>query len=342
MTPQTIEDPIRIDDEQVLNGLRVKQNQVTWAERDTLAEKIALRINAEHANVYTGKNTGQFLEELRLRGICPILNLDSSICERVFAYFNSTLCYAAHVPAYSDTAAALPSEIGKRSTYGSYKLEQSLLAPDVIEFALNPSILDLAGAYLNCLPSLYSINTFWTFPSAAVGLTHDFHRDEDDYRFVAVFIYWTPVEQGEGEFYFIDRTHDRRFVDHRVKKSGWARGITEQQRAMQGAEEFRRMGYDSTNGYGFSEFYLRLFPAEVSCVTGRAGTVVVADTFGLHRGSLPKQRARLCTWIRYGLYANDAYNIDKTRPIPASTLRGRVPDNETTKFITRLVLDWNS
>src|SRR5688572_28190452 len=78
----------------------------------------------------------------------------------------------------------------------------------------------LASAYLGCLPALYSINTFWTFPVGRPGLSHEFHRDEDDYRFMVVFIYWTPVEPGEGEFYFIEGTHDPEAVAQRLREVG--------------------------------------------------------------------------------------------------------------------------
>ena len=49
----------------------------------------------------------------------------------------------------------------------------------------------------------------------------------------------------------------------------------------------------------------------------------------------------LVTWIRYGLYANDAYRTDGTRPLPSSVVRGRVTEDAVTRYVSRLVVDWN-
>ena len=71
-----------------------------------------------------------------------------------------------------------------------------------------------------------------------------------------------------------------------------------------------------------------------------ATAVIAADTFALHRGTPPRSRPRLVTWIRYGLYENDAYKTDGTRPLPSSILGGRVPGDALTRHVSRLVLDW--
>jgi hypothetical protein len=320
--------------------LRSIQKRIHWSGRDAIARVIA-QTTAERMGGVNSRDGGEgVLAELCQRGICRApLTVTPAVCESVRAFFRSTPCYAAHVPAYSKSAARSVEETASVSNYGSYRLDQSLVAPHILELALDPRLLELVGGYLGCLPTLYSINTFWTFPAADVGLTHSYHRDEDDYRFVVVFVYWTDVEVGEGEFYFIEGTHDREWVEHRIERSLWPlfyrlRGM----RWVQNAEDLRRL--NGGNGYGYDPVYRRLFGRYIRCFDGTAGTAIATDTFGLHRGAPPRERPRLCTWIRYGLYANEAYRIDKTEPIPASRLHSRISDDELTRHITRLVLDW--
>jgi len=321
--------------------LRSMQNTIDWAERDAVANALARAAAERVPGPVPGAASGGLLRELRERGICGApLGISPSMCEDVRTYFRGIPCYAAHVPASSDGIARGADEVAGRSNYGSYRLDQSLAAPHMMELALDPRVLDLVGGYLGCVPSLYSINTFWTFPAAGAGLTHDFHRDEDDYRFVVVFVDWTDVEPGEGEFYYIEGTHDRDAVERRIGRSLWPlfyrlRG----RRWIHGAEDFRRL--NSGSGYGHDVVYRRLFGKHIRRFEGRAGTAIVTDTFGLHRGAPPRTRTRLCTWLRYGLYANEAYRIDRTEPAPASLVRDRIRDDAATRYITRLTLDWN-
>jgi hypothetical protein len=321
--------------------LRSRQNGMDWAGRDAVAGALARATNEQMREAAPGAASVPLLAELQQRGICaaPVAPT-RPMCEAVTAYFRSTPCFAGHVPAQSDGTPRGVEDVAKASNYGSYRLDQSLAAPHVIELALDSRVLDLVGGYLGCLPSLYSINTFWTFPAAGAGLTHEFHRDEDDYRFVVVFVYWTDVEPGEGEFYFIEGTHDRGIAERRIRRSLWPlfyrlRGL----RWIAGAEDLRRLS--GGTGYGHDRAYRRLFGRHIRRFQGGAGTTIVADTFGLHRGALPRSRPRLCTWIRYGLYANEAYRNDKTEPAPASLVRGRVSDDGMTRHITRLALDWS-
>lgn len=320
--------------------LRAIQNRVDWPTRVALGRALAESLSQQDAAGVPAADPS-LLAELRKHGICAApLGISVAQCDEVVAYFSATNCYAAHVPAYSTRPPQPVSEVARSSTYGSYTLADSLRAPHVGELALHPAVLALAAAYLGCLPSLYSINTFWTF-AGSKGLSHEFHRDEDDYRFMVVFIYWTPVEAGEGEFYFIDGTHDPDAVTTQLRRAGrLARQVSWRPFVrIRTPEDLRRL--NGGNGYGHDRLYARIFDGQTRCVDGPAGTAIAADTFALHRGTPPRSRARLVTWIRYGLYENDAYKTDGTRPLPASLLAGRVRDDATTRYVSRLVLDWN-
>jgi hypothetical protein len=294
--------------------LRSVQLQVSWADRDEIATRLARSRRA----------TTEQDAKLSADGVCRLpWSVDESSCADVVSYFSATRCYGGHVPAQSDGVLRTVSE--QASGYASYALSQSISAPHLIEFATDKRLIAMAGAYLGCAPQLYSINTFWTFPAG--GFTHGFHRDVDDFRFVSVFVYWTPVEIGDGEIYFIEGTHDRHAVIQRV--SGRS-DLSDEEKAM-------LIGGSS---YGHAALYERAFGEYIKALPGPAGTAFAADTFGLHRGSKPIT-PRLCTWFRYGLYENAIYRNDATKPVKRDAIAGRLEDDEDTRSATRLVIAWD-
>ena len=320
--------------------LRALQNKVDWQMRDAMAGAIAEIATQDGAGAPPAAGDPALLEALKRDGVCKApRGLSAGQCADALRYFDATPCYAGHVPAASDGAPRLPAETARLSTYGSYRLEQSMAAPHLIELGLHPEILALAGAYLGCLPLLYSINTFWTFPGEGAGMTHGFHRDEDDYRFLAIFLYLTDVAPGEGELYFIEGTHNVQTVGARIRPRWLKRALPFQRPDVASdAEELRRLS--NGNGYGHDAFYERRFARYIRCVAGAAGSAFAADTFGLHRGTPPRTRARLVTWFRYGLYENVAYRADGTVPVPVSRLGGWIADDPRARAASRLVLDW--
>lgn len=86
--------------------------------------------------------------------------------------------------------------------------EDVLRAPHFLEFVLG--MTDVAGAYLGQEPLLYSVNAFTTYPIDG-PMNPDiqaWHRDKDDVRFVALFVYLTDVDdEWDGAHLFKMGTH---------------------------------------------------------------------------------------------------------------------------------------
>lgn len=329
-----LEDTIPVDD------VWPMQNKVSWSERDQIANGFAQRTNMLQPNPFTGRRHPEQVAKLSGEGLVPLgTRADSQQCRDILDYFTATPCYSAHVPVYSDNIARPVSEVAEgTSSYGSYTLEQNLCAPHIPELILNPDVLDIAGAYLGCIPTVYSINTFWTFPRPKRGGTHEFHRDEDDFRFIAVFYYWTDVEKGEGEFYFARNSHKIDGVNAALGKPELKFSGSQATQAMD-AEIFRRIGTGrGGNGYGYDPLYETVFKDDLICITGPAGTAVAVDAFGIHKGTVPASRPRLCTWIRYGFFANETYHVDKTKPAPRALVEGRIPREDWSNYAMRLLV----
>src|SRR5258708_35767445 len=76
-----------------------------------------------------------------------------------------------------------------------YRSDQVMRAPHVVDIFNDPRLIDLIEEYLGCVPTLYSLNGWWSFPANRPELIHSqyFHRDIDDWRFLTLFLYLTHV-----------------------------------------------------------------------------------------------------------------------------------------------------
>ena len=88
-----------------------------------------------------------------------------------------------------------------------HDMHDVLRAPGFLEEAV--SLAPLAQDYLGMQPLLYSLNAFYTEPGAQPKPDiQQFHRDADDSRFVALFLYCTDVlDDGDGPHQFVRGSH---------------------------------------------------------------------------------------------------------------------------------------
>lgn len=83
-------------------------------------------------------------------------------------------------------------------------------APGLLEAAID--VMPIAASYLEAPPLLYSLNAFYYEPNAMPRSdTQEWHRDADDVRFLAMFIYGTDVaDDGDGPHQFMRGTQQGR------------------------------------------------------------------------------------------------------------------------------------
>jgi hypothetical protein len=185
----------------------------------------------------------------------------------------------------------------------SYEMESVVTAPHFFEWALK--LTDVAGFYMGEYPRMYSCNAFWTRPGPSENNPHIqvWHRDRDDRKFVALFLYGTDVlTEEDGPHLFAKNSH--RFNDG-------------QNRSPNQTEPIHR-------------------------VFGPAGTMFMANTAGLHMGIKPKSHERLLAWARWCVSPEPySYKFDKLKPVPASKLSIPRPLDRHVES-TSMVVDWNA
>ncbi len=138
----------------------------------------------------------EIMEELRATGVAKIESLTPDQIAETNSWLLSRPVFAdAHVPqtARNEGRGMVDRSTAAGSEYVCVHTDDAILAPHLIEFGL--STVNLAAEYLGRDPPVaYSMNAFWCRPGAALRTDiQAFHRDADDVRFLAVFVYLTDI-----------------------------------------------------------------------------------------------------------------------------------------------------
>lgn len=163
----------------------------------------------------------------------------------------------------------------------AYWFDESTLmhSPIIQDLMCDHSILSIVQNYLQCLPILDIVGMWWS--SAAIkdrslqGLNGQlYHFDMNRVKWLKVMFYLTDVDSDGGPHCFIKGTHKAGTQPKEILSKGYAR-ITE-------------------------EDIERLYPGDRKTeILGPRGTLLIADTRGLHKGKTPETHDRLVFQLNY-------------------------------------------
>jgi hypothetical protein len=212
--------------------------------------------------------------------------------------------YRHHIPGKAAEPPVSHEEAVRNWSVFSPKMEDVIRAPYFFELAL--SYMSLAKAYFRQMPRMYSISAFWTTPAEGplYGDTQTWHRDQDDKYQMTLFMLGTDVpDPSEGAHLYQRGTH--RIAD-------------------------KDLGRDPPSPPPVGT---------VEAVWGAAGTLVIADTWGLHKAIRPAKLPRLLVWARYAV-ANPPFTYvnDGLAPVPKTLLGDRYPSDPELQEVVRLVV----
>lgn len=160
------------------------------------------------------------------------------------------------------------NEVPRDVKLGDYPLETIANCPHVLEIANHPEIIRLVASYLGFKPTIANLGLRWSFPStSAADIVQSYHRDSE-FSSVKVLIYLTDVDHLSGPHAYVTGTHRERMP--------WRlRPYTDN---------------DIAKKYGSGVV-----------IKGLAGTGIIMDPKGIHKGATPTRRARLLLGIHYSL-----------------------------------------
>lgn len=131
-----------------------------------------------------------------------------------------------------------------------------------VQMCLDQRMLAIVNEYLEMCARLTYMDFWYTVTqNRAASYSQRWHRDPEDRRFVKLFLYLRDVDEGCGPFSYIPGTHDRGKYRKTLPSDP---------------------PYSTYPGDAKVE---QIFPSEKRRVmTAKAGTLILCDTSGLHRG----------------------------------------------------------
>jgi len=152
---------------------------------------------------------------------------------------------------------------------------------------ISESFVNIAKKYLNtnnltCKIECYISNPLKTNHEEMKKNAQFYHYDCDYKKFLKIFIYLNDVDTESGPHVYIQKTHKKKFFKHIL------------------AERIN------------DEEVLKFYGNENQIIfTKDEGSVIIEDTFGLHKGEVPKSKSRYVLIIEYGvgksILKNDQY-----------------------------------
>jgi len=178
------------------------------------------------------------------------------------------------------------ADLEREETVLHHRTVDVLNAPHVVRIATDGRVLSLAEQHLGMPPTIVQITAWWSLPERESPYgAQIFHRDRDDFRACKLFVYLNDVSADDGPHIFATGTHR---LDG-VKKALAAKGVPPD-----------AIGdYFAGDGRGVDGSIDDIFGEAVCEVTGAAGTAFLENTYGFHRGKVPKSGARCILQILY-------------------------------------------
>jgi len=164
-----------------------------------------------------------------------------------------------------------------------------------MQLALSDEVLSIVNGYTDMYSKFFYSSLDLTMPvgdGSSPIRSQNWHRDPEDRKMCKMFLYLTDVDESSGPFMYIQSSH----VDGRY-------GIFFPQRPPKGSYPAE----DDVNRLIFKE--------DIQVCMGKAGTILFADTAGLHRGGYATGKSRLMFTAEYS-------SIASLRPI-----KYRFPEN---------------
>ena len=172
--------------------------------------------------------------------------------------------------------------------------------PHLFEILLSPAVLNLVAATLGATPALINLSSWWSF--AREGEAREaqlFHMDLDDYRFCKVFIYLTDVEEDTGPHTYVPTTHRLDVIKAARERADDPGAFTTwyiESLRKTDEEVVRHFGIDPVN------------------ITGKAGSCMLVNTFGLHKGTKPERADRLLCQATFGVTTAQSHFFEPMKP----------------------------
>jgi hypothetical protein len=306
-------------------GSRIAQDRTSWEKR--------LRKPAHEIDTYLEPGLDAFTRD---GVIVHPMKLDAAKIADIHRHLETQTVHKGFSVYCSDRKQCSLDEARQAGPFAGYTMDQLMRTPHLIDFFNHPAIVDFIEMSLGCVPTLYSINAWWSFP-ATTPTGHGaqfFHRDNDDWRFVTMFLYLTDVDEESGPHQLIKGSHTLSGMTALIDK---ARGRGEDV-PIDALASFSDESYFTGAFSGTCE---RAFGPETTNIVGPAGTIFMANTVAAHRGLMPTKKPRLVAWARYGMGPNTNSADLEQGPLAHPQVRTALRDTPRNRYVNRLLFEFD-
>jgi hypothetical protein len=294
--------------EDFIVGALLRTDDIEFRQKARDISVAAIRRVTRHLTMLEpGDVPEQLCGPLRRDGLQRLGQLPSTLCRDILAKLNETPMYNSYSVAESD-GVARPLAEARGYSIGLYAPDTVVNTPGVMDVANDATVLKTVEAYLGCVPRIYSISVWRSFPGTGRNITQTFHRDYDDFKFCSLFVYLTDVELPSGPHQYIVGSHSIegvRAMIARIESSDSGVTGTEAHEPPRDPSFYFRYRLTEIGGEKdeFDRAFARVLAPHVTNVLGKAGTIFLSDTHGLHRGLHPETDERVIMNVRYGIGA---------------------------------------
>lgn len=244
------------------------------------------------------KNLPTHINNMSYNGFTKFdFKLSSEKLSNIISYVDNLKCYDPYRKNLGDID---PENAPLETHTAHYKRLELIENEDILNIANDNGLLALAQEFLGATPTISNINMWWSFgerPQAEEAQLY--HRDVDDWKFCKVFIYLTDVSLENGPHIYVKGTS----ASPKLRKIR------------------RYQDVEIENAFGKENVITFVEPK---------GTSFMVDTYGFHKGLLPKSGRRLLLQVQYSL---NPIAVEKYTPIKLSNTK-----KEYDKFINRLMI----
>lgn len=273
----------------------------------TIRNAIIKSIVAKRGKTYNGKSKSEFIDFKNLSNHIENMNkngftisdfkLSPEKISNIFAYIKDLKCYDPHKKHLGDID---PNNAPLESHTAHYKRSELVKNEDILAIANDEGILSIAQEFLGATPTISNINMWWSFGGRKQAEEAQlYHRDVDDWKFCKFFIYLTDVSSENGPHIYVKGTSAspklrkiRRYQDHEIEET-----------------------FGKENVMTFIE---------------PKGSTFMVDTYGFHKGLLPKAGKRLLLQVQYSL---NPIKVENYTPV---AINAEVEKYD--KFVNRLII----
>ena len=239
----------------------------------------------------------EILQNLDTKGYYDKLKLPKSSVEKLIDEINDKNCFVDSKGLYKDdmeTSNNLKfqnlgdiSKITKEKKIEHCVIKFKNNSTFLNEIALSKNLINIVSSYLNsenitCKIQCFISNPFLSSKEERKKNAQFFHYDCDYKKFLKIFIYLCDVDDNNGPHVFIENTHKNKKLKHIL------------------AERIDDKEVLESYGKNTQKKFLK-----------DTGTLIIEDTFGLHKGETPKKESRHMLVIEYGvgesILKNDNY-----------------------------------